>query len=61
MQPTVPAVTPTIGAVLGGLANVAIQSHVGDPALANGLMMLLPGLFAWAAHALHASFLNMQL
>lgn len=56
--PSVPAATPTIGAVLGGLASVAITQHVSDPTAAGALVTLVPALFAWIAHKLHATWLS---
>lgn len=60
-QPAVPAATPTIGAVLGGLASLAIVSHVSDPTAASALTALVPAFFAWIAHKLHANFLSSAL
>jgi hypothetical protein len=59
--PSVPASTPTIGAVLGGIASMAINQHVSDPMAASALTMLIPGLFTWLAHRLHASWLSSSL
>lgn len=60
--PAVPAATPTVGAVLGGVITMAVTPYVAAiPGAETAISMLIPGFFAWAAHKLHASFLSAPL
>lgn len=52
-QVNVPAATPTVGAVLGGLLASWISTKTSDPMAVVAIQTLIPGLITYLAHLAH--------
>lgn len=52
-QVSVPAATPTIGALIGGVVSSAVSAKVGDPMASYAINAAIPAIFAWLFHFAH--------
>ena len=53
-QVNVPVATPTIGAIIGGIAGMAIATKVPDPIAQNAIMGAVAGFVTWLFHFAHS-------